>query len=297
MRIVVGVTGDSRSADAIAYAVQWARATRSSLVVTSVMPRPWPVNGAGPVDAEWTAYLQDEAQLALDRAAEAVPLGVEAEYVIGAHGGSGRGLAAAASGHDGRLVVIGSAADAAPGTVRIGTTGDQLVHGAGCPVTLVPVDYAKRPVAPLDRVSVAYAHSVDSASVLVAMRQVVGRTRLPVRLVTLLPHPPRHLPGAAEALGAMRADARLWLEQARASVPDASAEIAEGDDVGTALASLDWQAGETLLVGSAGHGPLARVFLGDTAARIMRAATVPVTVLPRGVEPELESTTTIPRLT
>jgi nucleotide-binding universal stress UspA family protein len=295
MRIVVGVSGDARSADALAFGVLWAKASRSTLVVACVVPRPWPAHNQGAVDAEWVAYLREEARDVLDRARQHIH-GVEADYVVAEQGGSGRGLSDVAAEHDARLVVIGSAPQADVGAVRVGTTADQLLHGGGVPITVVPTGYADRGVQALTRVSVAYADSVDSEAALVAMRQVVGRTRLPVRLVTLVPHPPRRMPGAAAALDSMRADARLWLEQARASVPDASAEIAEGADIGEALASLDWLPGESLLVGSAGHGPLARVFLGDTAAKILRAASVPVTVLPRGVAPELESTTAIPRV-
>ena len=214
-----------------------------------------------------------------------MPGDVEADYVVGALGGTGRGLVDAADEHDGRLVVIGSAADGREGSIRIGSTANQLLHGAATPVTLVPDSYATRGVAALDRVSVAYSHTVDVEAALVATRQVVGRTQLPIRLVTLVQYPPPQMPGAARALDSVRADARLWLEQARGSVPDAEAEIAEGEDIGSALASLDWLPGESLLVGSAEYGPVRRVFLGDTAGRILRTAQVPVTVLPRGVEP------------
>jgi nucleotide-binding universal stress UspA family protein len=232
----------------------------------------------------------------LDRARASVPNDVDADYIIGEQGGTGRGLADVGAEQDGRLVVIGSATDGRPGKIRIGSTANQLLHGAASPVTVVPEGYATRGVTALDRVSVAYTHTVDVDASLVATRQVVGRTHLPIRLVTLVQHPPRLLPGAAEALDTVRADARLWLEQARGSVPDAGAEIAEGEDIGAALASLDWLPGESLLVGSAEYGPVRRVFLGDTAAKILRAAPVPVTVLPRGVEPELESTRAIPRV-
>jgi nucleotide-binding universal stress UspA family protein len=296
MRIVVGATDDTGGDDALAYAVLWARAARSSLVVTHVMPRPWPAHNQGAVDAEWVAYLRERADVALDRARALVPADVEADYVVAQHSSSGRGLAEITEEQDGRLIVIGSAPGGTAPHIRLGSTADQLLHGGGAPVTVVPEGYAARGVGSLDRISVAYEHSVDSDVALVATRQVVGRTQLPVRLLTLVQYPPRLLPGSERMLDTIRADARLWLEQARASLPEASAEIAEGEDVATALGSVDWSPGDTLLVGSADYGPIRRVFLGDTATRILRAATVPVTVLPRDVEPELESTTSIPRV-
>lgn len=296
MKIVVGVSGDSCGADALAFAVLWARAARSDLVVTHVLPRPWPTRADDAADPQWMEYLRSEGKATIERARTLVPTDVGADFVVSEEGGTGRGLADVVEAHDGRLVIIGSAADGRPGAIRIGSTANQLLHGATTPVTVVPEGYATRGVVALDRISVAYAHSVDVDASLVATRQVVGRTNLPIRLVTLVQHPPRSLPGATQTLDTSRADARLWLEQARGSVPDASAEIAEGEDVGTAVASLDWWPGESLLVGSAEHGPVRRVFLGETAGKILRASPVPVTVLPRDVEPELESTRAIPRL-
>ena len=79
-------------------------------------------------------------------------------------------------------------------------------------------------------------------------------------------------------------------------MPDAEAEIAEGEDIGSALASLDWLPGESLLVGRRSTAPSAGSSSVDTAGRILRTAQVPVTVLPRGVEPELETTSVIPRV-
>src|SRR4249919_3053579 len=93
MKIVVGFANDSQGDDALAFAMLWARAARSSLVVTHVMPRPWPANDGASVDAEWMAYLRSEAAKTLERARETVPTDIEAEYVVVEQGGTGRGLA------------------------------------------------------------------------------------------------------------------------------------------------------------------------------------------------------------
>src|SRR4051794_37885685 len=114
MKIVVGCTNDSRGDDALAFAVLWARAARSSLVVAHVLPRPWPANDGTAVDAEWMAYLRSEAEATLERARCLVPTDVEAELVVVEQGGTGRGLADVGAEQDGRLVVIGSATDGRP---------------------------------------------------------------------------------------------------------------------------------------------------------------------------------------
>ncbi len=46
------------------------------------------------------------------------------------------------------------------------------------------------------------------------------------------------------------------------------------------MASIDWQPNELLAIGSSGIGPLARVFLGSRATKLVRHASVPVVVIP-----------------
>ena len=46
------------------------------------------------------------------------------------------------------------------------------------------------------------------------------------------------------------------------------------------VSSIDWQRDELLAVGSSATGPIARVFLGSRAGKLIRASPVPVVVLP-----------------
>jgi nucleotide-binding universal stress UspA family protein len=90
------------------------------------------------------------------------------------------------------------------------------------------------------------------------------------------------------------------LDEAAAQTPlttPTTAEVAEGEDVEEALSAVDLDPHELLVCGSGTAGPLRRVFLGDTAHRILRAATVPVVVVPRQADAELERTRSIPRVT
>jgi nucleotide-binding universal stress UspA family protein len=58
--------------------------------------------------------------------------------------------------------------------------------------------------------------------------------------------------------------------------------IGHGRDWAEALDDIDWRPGDLLVVGSSVSGPLARVFLGSRASKIIRHAPVPVIALPRG---------------
>ena len=56
--------------------------------------------------------------------------------------------------------------------------------------------------------------------------------------------------------------------------------IATGATWSDTMASVPWESGEVLAIGSSSMGPLARVFLGSRATKLIRHAPVPVIVLP-----------------
>ena len=68
---------------------------------------------------------------------------------------------------------------------------------------------------------------------------------------------------------------------------DCETAIGYGEDWGEALEDIEWQDGDVLVVGSSSIGPLARVFLGSRATKIVRHSPVPVVVVPRGRAAEL----------
>lgn len=63
------------------------------------------------------------------------------------------------------------------------------------------------------------------------------------------------------------------------SPPDAV--IGHGQGWDEALGDVGWDDGYVLVVGSSAVGPVARVFLGSRAAKILRSSPVPVLVVPR----------------
>ena len=81
-----------------------------------------------------------------------------------------------------------------------------------------------------------------------------------------------------------------WTEQAEAAqrrlvaegvIPESTERvIGTGATWSDTMASVPWQSGEVLALGSSSMGPLARVFLGSRATKLIRHAPVPVIVLP-----------------
>ncbi len=114
---------------------------------------------------------------------------------------------------------------------------------------------------------------------------------VPLRLVTFAPERDPLLPSET-GLHAEREVAAAWARQAQRELDDVAATlpgtpgtvVARGSGWPGAVSAAGWSVGVLLVVGSSRLGPLARVFLGSTATRIVRAAPVPVVVVPRGAE-------------
>ena len=86
-----------------------------------------------------------------------------------------------------------------------------------------------------------------------------------------------------------------WIRQARAELDEAvehlhslgftddqvSSEVAVGTSWGRAMDRIEWTRGDVLVVGSSSSSTLlSRVFLGSSAAKIVRSSPVPVIVVP-----------------
>jgi len=109
----------------------------------------------------------------------------------------------------------------------------------------------------------------------------------PLRLVSLvaLDPPFGNLRGNVDAiLDHARAHARAVLEEAKAELPQGfpvSATVVDGPTVEEAVAKLDWRDGDLIMVGSSRLGAPRRLFLGSTAAKMLRVLKVPMVVVPR----------------
>ena len=67
----------------------------------------------------------------------------------------------------------------------------------------------------------------------------------------------------------------------RLSIPDVDVVIGTGTDWREAVDNIAWESGDVLLLGSGAAGPMAQVFLGTAASKILRHAPVPVMIVPR----------------
>lgn len=216
-----------------------------------------------------------EARTALDHAADLLE-GLPAELVAHESRSASRGLSVLASRTGADLITVGSPPGGARGRINLGGTSDHLLHVATQAVLLTPAGHT--PSGGPWRFTVAYVRRPQCDEAVTEAAAAASRLGVPLRLVTLA------LGGADE--GPLRDDlalaARLAGESSELDAGEVQAEIAAGDDVAAAVEDLAWEEGDLLVCASSEDAPVHRVFLGETAFKMVRAAPCPVAVLPHG---------------
>jgi nucleotide-binding universal stress UspA family protein len=268
MTLLAGFAPDGRARGVLHLAGMLARSSGEPLVVGVVIPRSWPP-GLGRVDAEYHAYLDTTAEDALATARRRVPDDVEATFVVHHARSAPAGLLELVGEHDARALVLGP----------LGSTAHRLLHSSPVPVALAPKGFRTAAGARVRRVTVAFGGS-DPSLIEAAAREAerVGAD-LRVASFAVRAHAPYTSGVGAEGQGGVLDE---WEEAIRAAVPD-GLEVAfgQGRDWEDAIEEIEWDDGDVLVVGSSSVGPVALLFLGSRAAKIIRHAPVPVVMVPR----------------
>src|SRR5690242_9132992 len=157
MTVVVGHDGTDSGDDAAILGAQLAGSTGESLVVVTVYPEENPI-GVGRVDAEWVAYMREQAEDASAAGRRFLSAhGVDASFrVCGSHSAA-HGLDEAAENDEAWMIVVGSSLRGARRRISPGSTGERLLHGASVPVAMAPRGLRERPAdTPVRRIGVAF---------------------------------------------------------------------------------------------------------------------------------------------
>ncbi|HYN28261.1 MAG TPA: universal stress protein [Dermatophilaceae bacterium] len=275
-------------------ACQLARSDRESVHALTVVPQGWPTPVAGDTDREfeqWAAAVgQDAAAMAAEHLATHPDVPSEASWVAGRSVPQALLDQVGARGCD--LVVVGSGEDVPHGHVGITSKTGRLLHSSDVPIAIAPRGYQAGPAAVVDRVTLAFRGDDATWSLLDAVARIARRADAAMRVVTFAirsrPMYPPRVSGAEDMVLA------AWVEQGRAEQEQAvthlrslgfidatlAVEVAVGRSWGGAMDSLGWGRSDLLVVGSSSTHRLGRVFLGSSAAKIVRHSPVPVVVVP-----------------
>jgi nucleotide-binding universal stress UspA family protein len=292
MTMIVGYAPDERGKAALHLASMLARSADDDLVVATVVPAPW-IPGMAKVDAEYREYLDETAADALERARANLPGDVPATFVRHSSRSGPVGLLELAEEHGANVIVLGSSSHGPFGHIVLGSVTDRLVHSSPVTLALAPRGYRCKPDQKVVRATAAYGGSTGADDLVVAAATVAARTGASLRIASFAVWA---RPAYTTTLGTDSEDDVLqeWtttMERAAgnavdaveglSAVPPVEAVIGRGSSWSEAIDDVGWDEGDVLVVGSSELGPVAQVFLGSRATKILRHSPVPAFVVPR----------------
>jgi len=198
------------------------------------------------------------------------------------------------------LLVLGSAQRGILGRVLPGSTAERLLHGAPCPVAVVPRRWTRN--GGLATIGVGFVDTPEGREALRNAATLARRAGAMLRVMTVV-RITRSMYAETEPQTAGRRAKHLedvLGEHEREAVKAARRAVAElagdldvtveefvGDPAGILVRVSEEL--DLLVCGSRGYGPMRAVLLGGVSRRVVAEARCPVIVLPRGVRAALEA--------
>ena len=278
------------------FAVAAARFTGAPVVIASVCAVP--IGGHYPVPPE--PDLRPEAEAALRELKSDLDTdGVVVEYRTVRGTSAPSALHEVAERERAALIVVGSTNRGTLGRVLPGSTAERLMHGAPCPIAVVPQGWSRG--AGVRTIGVAYVDTDEGHSALRAAHGLARRAGATLRVLTIArigagAHAETASPGPGrpgKPYDAVEGEHRAKTEAAAREAVirlagDVPVEVdAFLEDPAEVLIRVSEHL-DLLVCGSRGYGPLRAVLLGGVTRRVSAAARCPVLVLPRGVELALD---------
>lgn len=284
--IVVGYTATEAGNDALTLAARFAKALGAHLHLVIVLPREGTRSAVVPPERSYEDYLRREAQGWLREAAKSLPKGIAHSGHVRFEESFASGLVNAAEEFAAGVIVVGAANGGLLGRHRLGTVASELLHSSSVPVALAPAGTAQTTSAtdPITRVTAAVGERPGAEALLEASVRLSTPAEAPLRLISLVT---MDLPAGLDT-GAIRIvdqeHTSSVLETAKASLPaelTVQVESSEGGSIEEAVTLTTWEDTEIALVGSSRLAQPRRLFLGSTAAKMLRELPVPLVVVPR----------------
>ena len=268
-----------------------ARLLGEPLIVVTAYPVALSIDNLIP---DYADALAREARKTADRVAQAVDGARSGVSVTGmavdAPGSIAKTLHSLAEREDASVLVLGSSRRGAIGRVLPSAVTDRLLHGAPCPVAIAPSGFSVTDAQDGPKVlGAAYIDTPDGRAALAMAGVLAGSARAQVRVLTVC-EPlgtlvAASLPASELELARKGADedAQKTLEQGIAALP--AGRSAGGKKLsGSVPEALAAASGDLhlLVCGARGHGPIRTLILGGTSHALVRTASCPVLVVPRG---------------
>ena len=296
MTILVGYPMNRRAKAVLSLSGMLARSSGEDLVVCTMLPIPW-LPGVTREDAGFRNYVGELADSALAKAEADMPKDVSVKFTTGYARSTSTGLLQAAEEHGAKMIVVGSAMGLIE-HITVSSVADRLLHSSPIPVA-VAIRGFRATGTKVERVTLAFTGGPQATLLVKAAAGLAERLGAELRLASfaVAMSPPETVRFNAEGdaiVAEWTKNVHQAADQAVAADPAAARSasplvIGHGEDWEEALDGIDWKPGDLLIMGSSETGPMARVFLGSRATKILRNTPVPIIALPRTTAEELEN--------
>lgn len=286
MRLVVGYLATTGGADALTLAVRFARTLDAEVEVCIVLP---PDTGLPPTVPKggFEDVLAEQAQTWLNEALAMVPDDVVAHSHVSFDESFTDGLIREAVRLEAEVIVVGGSGGGLAGSYSLGSVVNELLYSSPVPVAVAPRGTRESSVERVREVTCAIGKREGADLLLDTAVRASKAAGTPLRLVSLVALDP--------TFGALRSDddavrdhalehASETLETAKSALPEGfpvTSTIVNGPTVEVAVNKLEWHDGDVIMVGSSRLSAPRRIFLGSTAAKMLRVLDVPMVVVPR----------------
>jgi len=285
MKLVVGYLATPGGADAMALGARLARTLGAEVETCIIMPPDRTLVRTSTEDYE--AKLTEQADKWLGEARALVPDDVTAHSHVAFDDSFTDGLIREAARLEADLIVVGGSGGGLAGSYSLGSVVNELLHSAPVPVVVTPRGTRDSKIDKVREVTCAIGERQGADLLLEKAVRFSQAAGTPLRLVSLVALDPMFgsLRGDDDAVheGAMT-HAQQVLDAAKSSLPEGfpvTATAVEGSTVEEAVNKLEWQDGDLIVVGSSRLCAPRRLFLGSTAAKMLRVLDVPMMVVPR----------------
>ncbi|GEE02146.1 universal stress protein UspA [Gordonia spumicola] len=283
MRLYVAYLATDGGADAVALGVRLARTLSAQLDIGMVLP---PDRSAVLHSGDYEDMLTAQATEWLSAAAALVPDDVEVATHIAFHESSAEGIIAEAQRVGAAAIMVGGSGGGLVGGHSLGSVVTELVHSAPLPVALAPRGLRRSKVKTVREITCALGTRAGADALFDTAVEASRRAHIPLRVVSLVAldrvGPQRGTPEAV--LAAATGHARSHLDAARTHLPEGVTvtwDVVDGPTVEDAVDKLEWNDGDVIMVGSSRLAAPRRLFLGSTAAKMLRVLQVPMVVVPK----------------
>ena len=284
-KILIGVDGSERSEDAVAFGRALALASGAP-VILAMAHRAEPLRPGA--DAH-EVVLREDAGRTLARLAGALDdiHNIELQPLV-KDMSAAHALQELAEQEDAGIIVVGSSHTGRLGRVVPGSTAERLLHGAPCPVAVVPLGYRTHATAAHPVVGCAYRQTEDGAAALGAAEELALALSASLRVMQVIEPLERLYDIGEMPLNLAEINASIYANTERILIERVGRLSATLESEGTLYSGrpADVLVGlsetvDILVVGSRGYGPLMAVLLGGVSGQVIRSAACPVVVVPR----------------